>query len=1849
MPKFGNHIKQGLTKFGSFTHGFNYRVQQPSGKILASRTESEEPLLRLGKIPVTIKQNTLSQQGKQVLESQGAILYEGTVATRALRDMLEGKLASYEVKLYIQDNNLCWVDFTDRASVNGRNTLLKLGSMVYTAERLRGELQQNLSSIVMDNSDGFWDKVFPSSLKATLDESYKPIEPVTAVFTKTHGNQLSSIYRKKVSIRISYTLTGDLHPNTLTLGVFFIEDFSSDYKAKTTTIRLSQLNQPLLETPANKIKNGTSWYRNASADLLVNRILSHVYKEIPSNWQIDTVNNVKVPKAYSNGWAVSDFGKPKERYIASNSPNATVQYTFPNDRATAIKEWEYTVGTVNINIDSNTVTGVGTSWSTDIDTVGFANAIKVGDSLIISPEYKDGDGGSAQNNDGYYIITEINEIDQTLTLHKPFEGVVSESGINYTIGRLYIGVGSELVEYHIAGDYYEKIVDISESTDSVPVSGKRIHKIFFSDNLSTGTDHYPITVVAVSEPQINFNDWDDEDYNEIIKDSSSYYGLWGANGYNHGTDWYNKSAVPLLIDANGYGNYTNVVLSAQKAWQLIDSYNTTRTHKASWVNIKVTQNGPSDWGYDTISSYVHNQNVSIANGTSWGIEGDQNSDKYGLPTWELDDTSFVAFRGKDPLITRSGTLLPGTNDGTEEYDNIHALVMTNELPINLGQIKRASNYVERSGNDNNARAFIGGEYDLGLFIPFKQTVLSLSGNTLGGTQKITGTRFFLRDKEKYIFNLTYTKDPDNSTKETRYSISETNNTITDTLGNSEAVAAVVNDSIGSTPITFGNSDNTFLADWYKVSAVLEKGYYDASRSSNRDVQNLNPTQTDHDYAARMVLEYSHGGRGVLEKLEGWDYSNQNNQNFDLYFAIGPGPVDTYNLITQGGQIAKNLQESLTDFWELGSWQKHTPRMRYHWYLILNYRPFEGLNFNQQFVNPEYTNKTFNQVKFFDFDVLNNTNSTTYGRVIPLDSSSDQLHKRYQDWIPCCSTVDKDGNIYVEFVKLGGTGKTNGNNGYTAIDEEMALIRKRVKISIRSDADLIDGDAFGIKRDAIQYEITDDLTQVQYEDKYVTNVGRKLQDFAINAPDGGPVHTDTLSPEVTFDKTNMYDDILIPYEITYTHQDSYDFFATACWRPQAIGGAVSTLPSHVIISNLKGGTGEEYVGYGSNDFIQGLQFTDFEDVSYTNANNTQNPRITFWESSKRIMKSVSPAASAGEIEGNDVRILTDTSEIAVDKYQFVRPAYFSKAREFYWLGSDMPHNIYLSDGDGNYNLTKFSPRAAVRVDMADFSSISCWEALGYIAELANCRYGFYPNGTFFFKKKPRSKNSEFTFTNNGTNGLVSNVNKNSGLSMISNVISKSPSFLRVNDATLNVSLSPNSEYSKTLYDKNGEEIDQSVRHNIELVTSVNRDLRIVLVCSRGGKVPESESNIDSSDSVKFVYQIAKKFIETTLENAYTTPGDYKLPMQEQSEVLLASEIIVTGYSQVLKSDPDVNDYYLNFYSQVGLQMQINENLRLDGAIDDTQHRIQIKDGATNPADLSNVLTNLGDKLKVGSTICLYDSVNDNIEYMVVSGIENAGGNSNNTIVVSRGVYEGYPSVSFPTDTEIYLIQQDNNIIMNSPLTDDGDKIFEEGSDVKIAVPYARNSFELTDDPFSLPSASGGSKALEEYTPVLGQISWVGGKQGAYSTGAGIIFTAQSLKANNASNHRFVEGDRILIESRGPELVKDAGNIQTSRDVDSISLYGLKESTRNSANPFYNATQAYWSSQQELAEYSKPKYTFTIDTLFTPWINMDSIVTLESEHVLPNAKKFSVDCYITSMQFDPMARAMVRLTLRSVDPF
>ncbi len=205
----------------------------------------------------------------------------------------------YEPKVYIRDKNRRWVDFSDRVK-SRQNLLATIGNISLNSERRAGTraFVSSISSIEMDNSDGFWLNPFPA-LTAT--------DGSTASFDTSYGATRPSLSNKwlRISIRM---LIGDNQISEDIIATFIIRGIKNNLSKGTVSLKIESFDQALKRRDASIVKDGDNWYANRSVDYLTKELLKVEFGGensgnlpntfiIPSGLTIETPDNVRTLSA----------------------------------------------------------------------------------------------------------------------------------------------------------------------------------------------------------------------------------------------------------------------------------------------------------------------------------------------------------------------------------------------------------------------------------------------------------------------------------------------------------------------------------------------------------------------------------------------------------------------------------------------------------------------------------------------------------------------------------------------------------------------------------------------------------------------------------------------------------------------------------------------------------------------------------------------------------------------------------------------------------------------------------------------------------------------------------------------------------------------------------------------------------------------------------------------------------------------------------------------------------------------------------------------------------------------------------------------------------------------------------------------------------------------------------------------------------------------------------------------------------------------------------------------------------------------------------------------------------------
>ncbi len=236
--------------------------------------------------------------------------------------MPDGGKGDYELKFYIRDHGSImatadetefggprpdeWVDFSDRCEINGRNSLVDIGTLTHSIEGRRpNSFHTTLQTIKLANDDYFWD--------VPLIHSLFTINGNKAFYQLSTGGENNSWFRREVKITLRQA-QGEISVEK-DLGHFLIEGVTTDSETGIANTKVVGLEKPLIEKDADTVKDGKRWFKNKKVKFLVEELLKTVYKQIVNEKEVlrdGDIVSVKSFKDESDVPVFTDYGKPTD-------------------------------------------------------------------------------------------------------------------------------------------------------------------------------------------------------------------------------------------------------------------------------------------------------------------------------------------------------------------------------------------------------------------------------------------------------------------------------------------------------------------------------------------------------------------------------------------------------------------------------------------------------------------------------------------------------------------------------------------------------------------------------------------------------------------------------------------------------------------------------------------------------------------------------------------------------------------------------------------------------------------------------------------------------------------------------------------------------------------------------------------------------------------------------------------------------------------------------------------------------------------------------------------------------------------------------------------------------------------------------------------------------------------------------------------------------------------------------------------------------------------------------------------------------------------------------------------------
>jgi len=230
--------------------------------------------------------------------------------TQQFKEKLEDLVESYELKLYVEDDNGEWVDLSDRVAARGKNLLISVGQIAQTTESRAGtgSFETSIARIQVDNSDHFWDQ--PWSGLTTINGN-------SASFGDSTQYQFTALFRRRVKLAMRLRLRDGTEEEG-DLGVGYIDDLQTDSNSGTAALSVIGIARYLMELSADKVKGGRSWYRNRPVAFLVRELLKQAfandYGQLPDTYVLpeDTLEMPSYRPGATDPRVLGQYGRPPE-------------------------------------------------------------------------------------------------------------------------------------------------------------------------------------------------------------------------------------------------------------------------------------------------------------------------------------------------------------------------------------------------------------------------------------------------------------------------------------------------------------------------------------------------------------------------------------------------------------------------------------------------------------------------------------------------------------------------------------------------------------------------------------------------------------------------------------------------------------------------------------------------------------------------------------------------------------------------------------------------------------------------------------------------------------------------------------------------------------------------------------------------------------------------------------------------------------------------------------------------------------------------------------------------------------------------------------------------------------------------------------------------------------------------------------------------------------------------------------------------------------------------------------------------------------------------------------------------
>jgi len=489
--------------------------------------------------------------------------------------------------------------------------------------------------------------------------------------------------------------------------------------------------------------------------------------------------------------------------------------------------------------------------------------------------------------------------------------------------------------------------------------------------------------------------------------------------------------------------------------------------------------------------------------------------------------------------------------------------------------------------------------------------------------------------------------------------------------------------------------------------------------------------------------------------------------------------------------------------------------------------------------------------------------------------------------------------------------------------------------------------------------------------------------------------------------------------------------------------------------------------------------------------------------------------------------------------------------------DFEPDYMVDAAAGKFYLWKYDDTFPARIELADFSGMTVWQAISSLAQIIDYIIGFTPSGDFYMVPRITSVSTpDYIFKNDPEDSRVIQISKNYGWKEIYNYASISPSKTQMQEPQGEIILKKRPE-SFYYVEENGARVPVDQPPFINMVID-QRDLlskRLHLRCVRSGE-------IGTSLPPYFGWLI----YEGSIENYIAAP--------------VASDDTVIRLGSVFGGEASTDGVKIDDYlAVVDPDDEEIEIVRRITAVNASTDQVTIESAfgkaftSGTPAKILRRYTTQGGAVKWSDegVTKVYSADGSGTSFEVYNCREIAIGN---WIKVAKDPSDfGNPFQG--SEASVVAVEEDANNPPRGTVYVDRSIAWEQNDNV-----YAYLRLEQTDTFYEI----GGTSVFLKF----------------------VMLTGSDLTRNVDYTKQFLVGDTITINCPAMKITTDSSSTKVCYSSSSIADYGKRKFTPV-VNKFMTSKLARRKVYSVVSDYKDPHYLITVDTIFLPWLDMVDIST------------------------------------------